>query len=208
MVSGYDPNAPVAAGDIAPGKVSVIAVNTFGPGNGGTLVINTPLLDVNNFARVQSQTYGANSGLGGSMTFNVGALSLSGGGQISTDTRGSGAGGEIKVAAGGGINISGTDSGLFANSVFNQHRQSRQQRQHHGIREFAFHCERRRYIRADGNRWRRRQNINHHPGSHHVVIRWADRRPQHRCWKRRPDIYRCRQHAHGGQRANHHAGDP
>jgi filamentous hemagglutinin family protein len=120
VVSGYDPGAPVPAGDTAPGKVSGILVNTFGPGNGGTLVINAPVFNVSNYARVQSQTEGAGSGAGGSMMFNVGALSLSGGGQISTDTRGSGAGGEIRALASGAVNIAGIDSGLFANSVVNQ----------------------------------------------------------------------------------------
>jgi filamentous hemagglutinin family protein len=100
------------AGRDANGKASVIAVNSFGAGDAGSITVAAPLLEIADGGLVQSQSQ--NIGNSSSITLNVGSLVLLNGGQVSADARALGAGGSVIVKATGGVYASGLNTGLFA----------------------------------------------------------------------------------------------
>jgi large exoprotein involved in heme utilization and adhesion len=92
----------------------------FGQGRAGDLSIVTPTLTMDG-GLIATSTIRPSRGDAGNLLLEVGRLTLTGGGQISTITRGSGRGGTLTVKATDAITIAGRDnqdnlSGLFSNA--------------------------------------------------------------------------------------------
>lgn len=88
-----------------------LASNASGPGQAGSVAISAPVASMTDQAVIQSGTTASGiTGAGGVITLNVGSLSLSGGAQLDSSTRSSGAGGAIRVHASGDVSISGTQA--------------------------------------------------------------------------------------------------
>jgi filamentous hemagglutinin family protein len=91
--------------------------NTYGLGDAGRLVISAPLLTMDNGGQIEAAASGDESrGNAGSLEVRVGRLTLTGGAEISTGTRGAGRGGQLTVEASDTIAISGLETGLFTNT--------------------------------------------------------------------------------------------
>ena len=73
---------------------SVLFSGTSGEGAGGQITIDTPLLTMDG-GLIRADTLGA--GNAGTLTVRTGRLLLSGGAQLSSNTQGSGAGGQITI---------------------------------------------------------------------------------------------------------------
>jgi filamentous hemagglutinin family protein len=85
----------------------------------GDIKIQTPNLDVTNTSQITASVSGG-SGSGGRIDLNVGALSITEGSRIESNTAGSGSGGNITVAAGTSVTISGKTeeaSGMYSTST-------------------------------------------------------------------------------------------
>lgn len=98
--------------DAAGVRLSGLFSSTFSRGNAGRLFVSTPLLTME-AGRIQANTFG--DGHAGNIALEVGSLTLAGGAEIASGTRGVGRGGEVIVAATETIFIKGT-SGLFSNT--------------------------------------------------------------------------------------------
>jgi filamentous hemagglutinin family protein len=85
-----------------------------GTGNAGSIAVTTPALSLDGGALIQSATQGP--GNAGNINLQLGTLALNGGSEISASTLGSGHGGSALITATGPVNISGSGSGVFANS--------------------------------------------------------------------------------------------
>lgn len=110
------------SGSDSQGYPSVIRANTSGSGSGGDIGLTTPLLVLDG-GSVQAMTYGepgygVRNGDGGNIFASVGRLEVLNGGFIdsSSISPSSGNGGSVEILAGESILLSGTDSGLFANT--------------------------------------------------------------------------------------------
>jgi len=102
------------------GVRSGLSFDTSGLGNAGAIRIAAPTLRVEGGA-ITASTTGAGSG--GTLSVEVGTLTLTEGAQLSSSTAGEGSGGTITVQGRGGVGsladmvtISGQESGLFTNT--------------------------------------------------------------------------------------------
>jgi large exoprotein involved in heme utilization and adhesion len=89
--------------------------NAFSLGDGGHLSISAPTLTMDG-TFIQAGTAFGSRGNAGGATVQVGRLTLTGGAQIDTNTRGSGRGGDLTVSATDAISITGPNSALFSNT--------------------------------------------------------------------------------------------
>ncbi len=99
-----------AGGD---GWPSGVYADTYIAGKGGDITIATPQLAVHG-GLIWANTLG--EGAAGTVTLNVGTLTLSGGGQVSTSTAGTGEGGPIMVSASRSVSAADPLSGFFAST--------------------------------------------------------------------------------------------
>lgn len=91
--------------------------DTNGSGNGGSIIIRvSESADVTGFSKIYADSAGLESETGdaGSVSIETKRLSLSGGGQISSDTYGGGRGGTVTLRAAESVSISGEESKVFA----------------------------------------------------------------------------------------------
>ena len=105
-----------------------ILAATFGTGRGGDIVINAreavtidgvSIEDVRYPSSIFTSAASGSTGNAGNISLTTACLTLTGGGQISTDTRGAGHGGMLTINASEAVTIAGTaannaPSGLFA----------------------------------------------------------------------------------------------
>lgn len=88
-------------------------------GDGGSIIVNTPGLSVDQGGVIVSESSGASRA--GAIHVTADTIDLVNGGRIAANAKGSGDGGNIRVTAGDRLNISGTingtQSGLLANSL-------------------------------------------------------------------------------------------
>ena len=103
----------VAMGGISSG----LFTNTSSTGQGGNIVIDTNALGIANGAVLDARTTG--SGRGGSITLNPRTFDVTNGGQVLTTTSSNGRAGDIAIAGLDRLTISGSGSGLFANTASN-----------------------------------------------------------------------------------------
>src|SRR5439155_6735764 len=146
--SGFrDPaTGTVVAGRGAAGNVTVVATesvslsgpnsglasNTFGSGNGGSIAISTPVLKLEDRARIEARTAGdGNAGdirIEGNQQIQEKQLSVTGGAQINSSSgffdsttgllfAGKGRGGNVTVTAADSISLTGQTSGLFSSTL-------------------------------------------------------------------------------------------
>ena len=101
----------IAGQDSLSGSTAVLA-NTLGEGDAGSIEIDTPSLQVTDYAVIQSQSEGR--GKGNRILIRGGNVTVSARGQISSDARSLGAGGAIEIDISGALTISGPNTGLFA----------------------------------------------------------------------------------------------
>jgi len=90
-------------------------VLSSGSGNGGTIALTAPSVVITNGARVDSSTSGA--GRGGNAIVNANSLVQSNNGRIRTTTTGRFPAGDITLNVSEEVLLSGSNSGLFANST-------------------------------------------------------------------------------------------
>ena len=91
---------------------SALLSNTFGRNEGGSIDVQTPLLEVQGKGSIQAGTEFDN-GKAGNITLHVDRLNISQGGSITTQTLGNGEGGEIDIQA---QKISIADKGIITAS--------------------------------------------------------------------------------------------
>ena len=89
----------------------------FDRGDAGRLSISAPTVSIDG-GRIQSLTL--SDGNAGSIALEVGRLTLTGGAQVSSSTRGLGRGGQVTVNATDAILVSGRDSAGIESAVFSQ----------------------------------------------------------------------------------------
>jgi filamentous hemagglutinin family protein len=99
---------------LADKHIGGIYANTYRGGNGGNILINTPSLSVDEEGKISSEAGG--NGDAGEIRLNLTQLMLTDKGAISTDTFGSGHGGHINILAKNCVNISGSLSGIYADT--------------------------------------------------------------------------------------------
>ncbi|MCU0534758.1 MAG: filamentous hemagglutinin N-terminal domain-containing protein [Hydrococcus sp. Prado102] len=87
---------------------------TFGKGRAGNLNLTTRQLLVENGAEISAATAG---GQGGTITVNADRMEIRNGGQLLTTTSGDSEAGDIKLQVNDSILLTGTNSGLFANTT-------------------------------------------------------------------------------------------
>lgn len=91
---------------------SGIYANTFGAGEGGSIALSSPRIDVLGGARVQTQSEGG--GRSGPIRIAGGDLNIAGGGQVASSAFRSGDGGTVNVELTGTLSITGASSGIYA----------------------------------------------------------------------------------------------
>ena len=101
----------IAIGGLNSGLLS----NAFNLGDAGEIVVLAPAVTMDK-GLIQAQASSESRGNAGGINMRVGRLTLTGGAQLSTSTRGTGRGGPLTVAATEAIAISGSGSGLFSNT--------------------------------------------------------------------------------------------
>jgi filamentous hemagglutinin family protein len=89
--------------------------NASSLGDGGHLSISAPTLTMDGMFIQAGTAFGSRGNAGGA-TVQVGRLTLTGGAQIDTNTRGSGHGGDLTVSATDAISLTGPNSALFSNT--------------------------------------------------------------------------------------------
>jgi filamentous hemagglutinin family protein len=94
------------------GDPSGLFSSTRASGDAGRLFISTPFLSMD-ASLIEASTFG--DGNAGNIEVRGGRLTLTGGAQISTSTRGSGRGGEVTIIATEALDVAGS-SGLFTNT--------------------------------------------------------------------------------------------
>ncbi|AFZ20256.1 two-partner secretion domain-containing protein [Allocoleopsis franciscana] len=95
------------------GSASGLFARTEGTGAAGNVIVNTPLLTVQDTAQVSASTSG---GTGGSIAVTANRFEAINGGQLRTTTAGSNQAGNITLRVHEDVTLAGSDSGLFANT--------------------------------------------------------------------------------------------
>ena len=100
----------LAAGSLAISNGGTISTAAFGGGNAGKISLDVagPVSIDGAQSSVASQATPQSTGTAGSVAINAGSLTVSNGAQITTATHGPGAGGDIALAVGGDILLSGS----------------------------------------------------------------------------------------------------
>ena len=106
------------------GKIGETTINsslstlTQGTGDAGNLNINTPNLTVKDGGEITASTTAStlDAGKGGELDITAQQLTVSNGGTITARTSGTGKAGNIILKIADNVTLSGTDSGLFANT--------------------------------------------------------------------------------------------
>ncbi len=93
---------------------STLFTQAEGTGDAGKLNINTPTLTVKDGGEINASTLDA--GKGGELDITAQQLTVSNGGTITARTSGTGKAGNIILKIADNVTLSGTDSGLFANT--------------------------------------------------------------------------------------------
>ncbi|NEU74557.1 filamentous hemagglutinin N-terminal domain-containing protein [Hassallia byssoidea VB512170] len=105
------PNGLVSIRDSSSGLFSETNSNT---GKGGAIAVTTQAFQIGNNATLNATTNSASDG--GSITINANTFDLFNGGKLQTTTFGSGNAGNISVNVGDRFSLSGTGTGLLANT--------------------------------------------------------------------------------------------
>lgn len=99
-------------------EASGLFAATEGDGPGGSVKVNTPLLQITDGGLIQGTSIAG--GMGGDIVVDADTVSISGGGVITSGAEGTGDGGSITITAGKEINMTGKNnnfySGLFVNT--------------------------------------------------------------------------------------------
>jgi filamentous hemagglutinin family protein len=111
--TGNAGSVAVSAGSLQMVNGGEIASNTFGPGNGGSVVVNVAGAgSLSSGAAIDANAENISTGNGGSVSISAASLSLSDNGAISSSTFSSGSGGDVSVNVFGPLSI--TDGGFIA----------------------------------------------------------------------------------------------
>jgi large exoprotein involved in heme utilization and adhesion len=107
----------VTAGTLSIGPDGQITTDTLGAGRGGSIAVNvTGALTIDGASAmgpttgITALTFQDSAGSAGNITVTAGSLSITPNGQITTDTFGTGKGGNIAVTVAGALSIDGTAS--------------------------------------------------------------------------------------------------
>jgi filamentous hemagglutinin family protein len=103
----------VSGRSVSPNRTSGIISNTTGTGAAGQVIVRTPNLAID-FGLIQAVSLAGATGRGGDVVLEVGNLSVTGGAQIDSSTRGAGQGGTVTINATEAVSISGRDSSGFS----------------------------------------------------------------------------------------------
>ena len=95
---------------------SQVNANTAGVGNAGSINIDVNRARIENGSEISAATAVTADGDGGSIQVRANTLQVSNGGKLRTITAGSGDAGNIGVLVQDQVNLSGADTGLFANT--------------------------------------------------------------------------------------------
>jgi filamentous hemagglutinin family protein len=101
-----------------------ISSSTFGPGDGGAVTVNVRgLLSIDGSGSgIAAVAFPGSTGAAGSLRIAAGAISLTNGGEIATETAGTGAGGSVTVTTPGTLVLDGRGMantfGIFASGIF------------------------------------------------------------------------------------------
>ncbi|MGB3758237.1 MAG: filamentous hemagglutinin N-terminal domain-containing protein [Rivularia sp. (in: cyanobacteria)] len=101
--------------EVLSGVFSEVSPGAIGDGN--LIAINTPLLLLNNHAQISAATLG--EGTAGNITVTSNSLQATKGGQIRTSTSSSKKAGNITLNIKDNITLTGTETGIFANTTEN-----------------------------------------------------------------------------------------
>jgi hypothetical protein len=93
----------VAAGDLSVVNHGTISADSFGSGNDGTVNVTVGTLQLANFGAITADAFGSG-------TVSSGTLSIGPDGQITTDTAGTGGGGNIVINVAGALAIDGVSA--------------------------------------------------------------------------------------------------
>jgi hypothetical protein len=93
----------VAAGDLSVVNHGTISADSFGSGNVGTVNVTVGTLQLANFGAITADAFGSG-------TVSSGTLSIGPDGQITTDTAGTGGGGNIVINVAGALAIDGVSA--------------------------------------------------------------------------------------------------
>lgn len=92
-----------------------ISASTTGEGNAGNINLNTQQLTLDNKSTITASTSG--TGKGGNINLTANTSYLSNGAQIRTTTTGSNNAGDINLKIGENLNLTGNNTGIFADTV-------------------------------------------------------------------------------------------
>jgi hypothetical protein len=91
---------------------SGVLANTFGAGDGGSIVLSAPRVEVLDEGRIQTQSEGG--GRSGGIRISGGDLMVASGGQVASSGIRGGASGTVAVELAGTLTVTGVGSGVFA----------------------------------------------------------------------------------------------